>query len=306
MKKLFHNRVFLSWLFMAVGTIGYCFAVVFILDKGKFYAGGVTGIVQIIANDIFKTPILKSILLAAINIPLFVLGFKKVSRRFAYLSLASVVLQTIFLYLFQLWYDAGFDPFKDFVYTVVDSNGVSHIYGQATMAIIGGALTGVTLGIALKYGASTGGIDIISQAYSFKTGFPFVIISFTIDSVVILTGMIINWDISVGVYTIIRLVICNISLDAMYKTYKYHKVSVVTSKPDIVKAAMLNSGPHAVTIYDCYGGYSGDKRYNFETVCMSYEVEDYVQKIKKVDPDAFIHYSSVKGISGKFNRRAIS
>ena len=39
---------------------------------------------------------------------------------------------------------------------------------------------------------------------------------------------------------------------------------------------------------------------------MSYEVEDYVQKIKKVDPDAFIHYSSVKGISGKFNRRAIS
>ena len=36
------------WMMMIVGTIIYCFGIVFLLDLGEFYAGGITGIAQLI------------------------------------------------------------------------------------------------------------------------------------------------------------------------------------------------------------------------------------------------------------------
>ena len=54
---------------MIVGTTIYCFGIVFVLDMVEFYAGGVTGIAQILAN-VFKQPYLKSIIIGVVNLPL--------------------------------------------------------------------------------------------------------------------------------------------------------------------------------------------------------------------------------------------
>ena len=89
MKK---NRLLVSTVGMIIGTVIYCFAIVFILDFGEFYAGGVTGIAQIFANA-FGMPYLKSVLIGLINVPLFIMGWRSVSKRFAILSFGSIVLQ---------------------------------------------------------------------------------------------------------------------------------------------------------------------------------------------------------------------
>ena len=79
---------------MLVGTLIYCLAIVWILDLGSFYAGGVTGISQIIETitvDITgkQIPGFKSIFIAILNVPLFLIGYKGVSKRFAILSVGS-------------------------------------------------------------------------------------------------------------------------------------------------------------------------------------------------------------------------
>ena len=229
LKDFTHNRVFLSWAGMTVGSLIYCFTIVFILDKGEFYAGGVTGICQIIANNIIGVPILKSVFVAVANIPLFLIGFKKVSRRFAILSLASVLLQTVALFVFQKIYDAGFDPFKGLV--------LDDSYGKLVLSVLGGVIAGIACGITLKYGASTGGMDIVSQAFSFKTDKSFAYVSFTLDLFVVALGIVVNdFKIEIGIYTVIRMAVSNLTLDRIYKIYNYHKVTIITKNVEEVNS----------------------------------------------------------------------
>ena len=79
--ELFRNRLFISATGMTFGSLIYCFSIVFILNKGEFYAGGITGISQIIAKGILDKPMLQSVFVALFNIPLFVMGWRSVSKR---------------------------------------------------------------------------------------------------------------------------------------------------------------------------------------------------------------------------------
>jgi len=309
MNKLIHNRVFLSWFGMTLGTLLYCFAIVFVIDLGSFYTGGVTGLCQVVANGILHKPQLKSLFVAISNIPLFLLGFKKVSKRFAILSLASVAVQTISLYLFQLIYDKWGSPFSNIV--LFDDNGNIDQYGRFILAVLGGILTGTGCGLSLKYGASTGGTDIISQAYSFKTNKSFAAVSFSIDIFVVLLGMFtsqgdLGAKFAVGLYTIIRLAMNSLTLDKIYKIYTYQKICIITKHPEEVKEALLANFQRGITIYEGKGGFTNEPKYILESVVLSYEVEDYRRLLAKVDPKAFTYYESVKGIQGKFVKKAIS
>ena len=105
------------------GSLIYCFSIVFILNKCEFYAGGISGISQILALKILNIPFLQSVFVALFNIPLFIIGWRKVSKTFAVLSLTSVGLQTLLIYLFQLAYAHGFDPFNGLVYEVTTTAG---------------------------------------------------------------------------------------------------------------------------------------------------------------------------------------
>lgn len=302
--NFFRNRTFLCWFGMTLGTLLYCMTIVFVIDEGEFYTGGVTGICQILANAVFKMPILKSILVALFNVPLFLVGFKKVSKRFAILSLASVALQTLSLYVFQLIYNSGFHPFKEMFVEMTASDRV-------ILALLGGIATGVGCGLSLKYGASTGGMDIISQAFSFKTNKSFGSVSFSIDIFVVLLAMVVSEGtfidkFQIGLYTVIRLATSSITLDKIHKTYNFQKITIITQHVDEVKEAMLKVFHHGISISEGIGGYSGQKNYKLECVCLSYEVEDFRRLISKVAPNAFVYYTPVKGIQGKFNKKAIS
>ena len=221
--ELFRNRLFISAAGMTFGSLIYCFSIVFILNKGEFYAGGITGISQIIAKGILNKPMLQSVFVALFNIPLFVMGWRSVSKRFAILSLASVLLQTGLIALFEWVALKGFDPLKD-----VSDN-------KLILALVGGMLCGAGCGIPLRCGSSTGGMDIVSQSFSMKTGIPFTLISGTVDTIIIVGGAIVGGSVSVGIYTIIRLIVHVITLDKIHTIYKYQKVQVLQNITFFIK-----------------------------------------------------------------------
>ncbi len=293
-KGIFSNRKLTAIVGMLIGTLIYCFSIEFILEFGGFYAGGVTGVSQILAT-IFNNPALKSLFIGLFNIPLFILGWKSVSKRFAILSLLSVGLQMLVLLLFDwIHIDLGFNPFAS-----IQENTL-------VLAVLGGFLTGVGCGICLRAGASTGGMDIVSQRASLKLGIPFVAISGTVDIIIIVAGAIIGKDIAVAVYTIIRLGANIITLDKIHTIYKYQKINIVTNRKDELKAELLANFNHGMTIFQAVGGYSNEQKWVIEAIVLTYEVEDYKRLIYKIDPTAFISYYAVKGVTGFYNKNVIS
>ncbi|HNZ77215.1 MAG TPA: YitT family protein [Bacilli bacterium] len=284
---------------MLVGTLIYCLAVVWILDLGSFYAGGVTGISQIIETIVVRItgkPILgfKSFFIAILNVPLFLIGYKGVSKRFAILSVGSIAMQTIFIALLEyLKTEFGVNPF------------VALVNDKLLLSVLGGLLTGLGCGIALRVGSSTGGMDIISQYVSFKKNISFAKFSLSVDlAIIIVSGFV--GTVETAIYTIIRLIVGILVLDKVHTIYKYMKVSIITEEKDRMREELIARFNHGITIYSAVGGYTNKTKYVLETVVSSYEAEEYKNIAMQIDPHCFITYTGIKQIYGLFNRNAIT
>ncbi|HPB49435.1 MAG TPA: YitT family protein [Bacilli bacterium] len=284
---------------MLVGTLIYCLAVVWILDLGSFYAGGVTGISQIIETIVVRItgkPILgfKSFFIAILNVPLFLIGYKGVSKRFAILSVGSIAMQTIFIALLEyLKTEFGINPF------------VALVNDKLLLSVLGGLLTGLGCGIALRVGSSTGGMDIISQYVSFKKNISFAKFSLSVDlAIIIVSGFV--GTVETAIYTIIRLIVGILVLDKVHTIYKYMKVSIITEEKDRMREELIARFNHGITIYSAVGGYTNKTKYVLETVVSSYEAEEYKNIAMQIDPHCFITYTGIKQIYGLFNRNAIT
>ena len=284
---------------MLVGTLIYCLAVVWILDLGSFYAGGVTGISQIIETIVIRItgkPILgfKSFFIAILNVPLFLIGYKGVSKRFAILSVGSIAMQTIFIALLEyLKTEFGINPF------------VALVNDKLLLSVLGGLLTGLGCGIALRVGSSTGGMDIISQYVSFKKNISFAKFSLSVDlAIIIVSGFV--GTVETAIYTIIRLIVGILVLDKVHTIYKYMKVSIITEEKDRMREELIARFNHGITIYSAVGGYTNKTKYVLETVVSSYEAEEYKNIAMQIDPHCFITYTGIKQIYGLFNRNAIT
>ena len=94
-----------SIILVVLGSVIYSFGVVWLLQLGGYFSGGVTGVSQLIVGLIEKfggsTAIRGYIglFVAIINIPLLMIGWRGVSKHFAILTVVSIAIQSILMSL---------------------------------------------------------------------------------------------------------------------------------------------------------------------------------------------------------------
>lgn len=304
MKKLINllkSRNTKALLGTIIGTVIYSFGVAFILDKSKMYANGITGISQLVKTIVgSESPYFLSIMILILNIPLFLIAMKGVSKRFAILSFSSVILQFVLTALFSVLLENGFDPFNQF----------NPETDKLTLALLGGFFSGFGCGICLRYGASTGGTDVLSQYLSLNKQVNFAKFSFTINCLIVVGSVFADIkngiDISTAVYTIINMFISILVLDKIHTIYKYNKITIVTVEKQRMRDALVKLSNHGVTIFECIGGFSNKTKYMLEIVVWSFETSEYVRRAKEIDPACFITYSDIKRVEGTFNINVIA
>ena len=111
--KINFKKKIKAYLGVILGTIIYSFGVVWILRLGGFFSGGATGASQLIVSLFEKfspgTDVTKFMsnnlgtFIMLINIPLFILGWRGVSKHFVILSAVSIVLQTLIMNLLSMY-----------------------------------------------------------------------------------------------------------------------------------------------------------------------------------------------------------
>lgn len=281
---------------MLIGTTIYSIAIVWVLDLGEFYAGGITGISQLLSHiaSLFDWTISKGILIALFNVPLFIIAWSQVSNRFAIFSLISVALQVVFIILLEFLVTKGINPLA----------GLAN--EKLLLAIIGGLMSGAGCGISLRSGASSGGMDILSQYVSLKKNVSFVKFSMSVDLVIIVMGGLVAQNINVAIFTIVRLLTHIITLDKIHTIYKFMKITIITTQKEAVRDALIKHFNHGITIFNVIGGYTNQPKWALESVVSSYETEEYSAIVKSVDPNVFITYTSIERIEGFFNRNVIA
>ena len=269
----------------------YALSVLWFLEPANLLSIGLSSLGQVL-NRIFKlwnVDIPIGVFSLILNIPLCIVGIKYVSPRFIIYTMLSVIVQSILL--------LGFIPTPEFV---------SQIKGDTLfLSIIAGLLSGVGIGVALRYGTSTGGIDIVAQAVNLKKGMSIGVFSMMVNIVLAMIGAILAQNITIALYTFIFIIITNVVVDKIHTAYNYLRIDVITSKQDDVSKALLQEIKRGCTISNVVGAYTQVSKADVFMVISSYELDHAKRVINSVDPQAFIMVLPVKRVIGAFFKHTI-
>ncbi|QVK21470.1 YitT family protein [Mycoplasmatota bacterium] len=269
---------------VGIATIVYVIGVGYFIVPAGLLTGGITGFSIIIKMLFSKIDINMNLglLVFILDIPVLIIGLKGVSRKFFYYTMFSIILQSILLGVF--------------------THSTSIFDGDVLAdSIIGGMLVGVGSGIALRAGASLGGMDVISQFLSLKKKSSVGLINITANGILLLIS-IIYFEPQVALYTLLGYITASIIVDKIHTGYKRVKVEIITGEGLEVKDKLLASYEHGITMYDAVGAYTGNQKKILTMVTQSHEVYDVKKSVLSIDPDAFITITPVRHLNGKFNQ----
>lgn len=289
-------------------TFVYAVGVLWFIEASvvPMYTGGVLGIAQLFRDTLFVVfdqttgiAFLATVNMI-LNIPILILGWKGVSHRFTIHTLISIVFQTLFLSLI---------PRIDF--------GLSeqvHVFAASTL---GGLLIGIGAGGALRYGASTGGIDIIAQYVSLKSGKSVGFISLVVNIVVAILGAFIiggqvgpsGVTVAGGIivsYTIVRIIASTIGLDLVHTSYQHISVQVISNQHEAIAEQIIHTIRRGVTYLEAQGAYSKSNKMMIYVIISRYEFETLFKLIQQIDPKAFIVTTPVRSVYGNFLRKTMT
>ncbi|WP_407644170.1 YitT family protein [Falsibacillus albus] len=268
---------------VVVGALLNAIAMNHFLIPAKVYASGFTGVAQLLSNILTEyTPLNVStgILLFLLNVPVTILGWRKIGKAFTLYSFVSVTCMTFFLELIPI---------------------EKHSPDILLNAVFGGVIAAVGVGITLKWGASTGGLDIVAMILSRMKDRPVGTYFFTLNAVIIITAGALYGS-EKALYTLVTLYASTRVIDAIHTRHEKLTAMIITKKADELKTAIHDKMVRGITRVPAKGAFKGEDKEMLIIVITRYELYNLEQVIKEVDPNAFTNIVETAGIFGFFRK----
>lgn len=261
-----------------LGNTIYSFGIVaFILSSGLI-TGGTAGIGLIFFHQ-FGLPI--STFISLFNIVVFMLGAVVLGKAFALTTLISSFYYPFILSIFE-----NIPALQQ----ITNDRVICTIYA--------GLLIGLGIGLVLRAGASTGGVDIPVLILNKKFGLPVSATLYVVD-VCILLGQMIFADKEQVLYGICLVFIYTIVLDKVLMIGKSHvQVKIISQYSNEIKDMILHQLDRGVTLLHGQTGHLEQECDVVLTVISNRELPRLNELVLGVDPQAFMvinHVNEVKG-----------
>lgn len=274
-----------SYSIIVFGLLLYALSWTAFLIPHKITGGGVSGIGALVY---YASGIPMGYTYFFINIALILLAIKMLGANFGVKTIFGVAVGSILLSALQMLIKAP----------VVDDKFMS--------TIIGGALSGVGLGIVFSQGGSTGGTDIIAMIINkYRNISPGRIIMLC-DVFIIGSSFLVLLDLDPAkrietiVYGYVTMAITAYSLDAVLSGTKQSvQVFVFSKHYQAIADRITTEINRGVTVVDGMGWYSKEPQKVLISLVRKHEVSDVYKIIKEVDPEAFISVATVTGVYGR-------
>ncbi len=272
------------------GCFLFAFAVNIFLVPNALYNGGILGVAQLIRSFLVGVLHLNfnfevaGIINFLLNVPLFILAYKFISKTFFRRSLVCVIFQTIFL-------------------TIIPTPDKAIISDLLTCVLIGGMIAGYGSGITLSASGSGGGTDIIGILISMKNRKLSVgKIGASINIVIYaICGAI--YGLPTMIYSIIYAVIASIVIDNTHEQNICSYVIIFTkNNQDKIIEFIKGELDRDATFWEGYGGYKKEKVHIVYSALSKYEMQRLERHLPDIDNDAFMVTSEGIGIAGNFKK----
>lgn len=265
-------------LFILVGCFFYAAGIGLFLDPNMLAPGGVVGISVILSHSLAGDTGTWYFLL---NIPIIILGWWKFGGRFIINSFYAIALNSIFTNIFS-------------IFPAVTNN-------KLLAAVAGSLLVGSGLGLVLKTGATTGGMDIVIKILrrkypSIKTSTFFV----TIDLIIVAISGFVFRDFNLAMYAFITVALNGKVMEyILYGEDEANLIYIVAEQPEMMLQRILSEMDIGATILSGKGAYSNREKQIIMCVVKKRTTAVLQEIIREEDPTAFLIISSANEIYGE-------
>lgn len=297
-------RLLYEYFFLTIGAFIMAIAISVFLVDAYVVPGGISGLsmaIHYLSNE--KIPV--GILMWILNVPLYLWGLKELGKKFAFRTFYAFTMNSFFVDLLR-GEVYGFEFIR-----LQDLPSVKYLHSNDFLfaILIGAVLLGVGLGIVFRFKGTTAGSDIvaamINKRFGWKTGQAIMFIDFFVIS---FAGLIIHLkqlsnDIPALVLTLYAFFLLFISsklIDIILDGFDYARMAIIISDKyqDISNAILYELGRGA-TALSSRGVYRNVEREVILTVVSVKEVEYLKEKVKEIDPEAFVVISNAYEIVGR-------
>ena len=266
-------------LIMVIGCAVNAAAFAFLTFPNSIVSGGLTGIAQIL-NLLCGLPV--GVMVMVMNIPLFIVAWRKFGVRFLVFSLIGLVSNSVFIDLFNSFH-------------VVLTNDM------LLASVFGGLVRGLGAGLIYYPGGGTGGTDIISRLV--RQRYPhinFGTISLGLDVLVVAAFAIVFHRIDSALYTIITMFVASRVVNLiLYGMANSGVCYVVTTEPHIISEAIGQELHRGATILQGEGAYSGTERDVLLCVVKRQQIPALRRIVSAMDEHAFVIVTESHEVFGK-------
>ena len=274
-----------------VGMLLFSMGINFFIVPAQLYNGGVLGISQIIRTILttylslsFGGTDIAGIINLILNIPLFVLAYCSIGRNCFWRTVICVISQTIFLSVLPI-------PATPFVKDAL------------TASMMGGILAGTGIGVALRFGGSSGGMDIVGMFFTKKyKNFSVGKVSLTVNAIVYGICAVL-FGIPTAIYSIIYSAVSMLMTDRAHTQNINTEVMIFSKKePKAILDYIVTQFKRDATWWEAKGGYTEGKTYMVLTVLSKYEREHLKRALKEIDDKAFVVAKEGMHVVGKYEK----
>lgn len=267
-------------LMIILGNLLYSAAIAFFILPSGLITGGTTGIALFVN---YLTGLDISLFVLIFNIVMFIIGLLILGKTFA----LSTVLSSIFYpFLLSL------------------SQRINALTGDLTHDLIlctvfGGLLIGIGIGIVIRAGASTGGMDIPPLVLNKKFGINVSVSLYAFDFTILILQMFFSNREQI-LYGILLVCIYTFALEKVLIMGKSKtQVEIISDKYKEINELITTRFDRGTTLYQANGGFTGNPTCAILTVVNKRELFAIQEAVMKLDPAAFIIISQVNEVKGR-------
>ena len=220
-----------------------------------------------------------------INIPVFFIGWKFISKRFLYYSLFGAILLTIFIDMIQ------------FEIAIKD-------HWLAVLA--GGSMIGAGAGIIFRSLGSSGGNDIISILLNQKYGIRIGTYNFVFNFILLLLSFG-TLEIDIILYSMAASYIIGQIIESCMTLFNQRKmIFIISEVPEEIADEIMKKLNRGATFLKGQGAYTGRDKKIILVIVNTYQIKRVEEIAFNIDPDAFLITENTFNVLGKgFSQRKV-
>ena len=262
----------LRWLYeygiITLGCALYALCFNWFFQPNNISMGGFTGVGQIINHFLPVLPV--GIMSIVLNVPLFYIGVRKQGWKLLISSLYAMTIGSLML------------------------DGLAAIYTFQPMepllaSVYGGVLLGISMGLLMTVGATTGGTELAARLLKYKLrSLSIGRLCMVIDVTVICFYALTFRSVNNALYGIISMYISSLAMDAVVYGSINAKIAYIISNSSSEIARQLLKMDLGITLLDGKGGFSGDKKQVVLCAFKRSQIAAIKGAVTAIDPSAFI------------------